>query len=55
MITYQLSHPDLSHPLEIDSHVEREPRSLASWAMMHILRELDEVLPVDEWEVVKLN
>ena len=46
MITYRLTHPQLSHPLEMDSHVERTDRALIAWATMYILREYDEMVNV---------
>jgi hypothetical protein len=51
MITYRLSHPQLSHPLEMESHVERTDRALAAWASMYILREYDEMVTLAEWTV----
>ena len=51
MITYELSHPQLSHPLEIDSDPHRTERALRAWATMYILRHFDEVIDMDEWEV----
>jgi hypothetical protein len=50
-ITYRLSHPQLSEPLEIDSHVERTDRALIAWATLYILREYDVVVERDGWVV----
>ena len=55
MITYRLSHPQLSHPLEMESAVERTNRALAAWASMYILREFDEMVTLDEWTVEVLS
>ena len=51
MFTYRLSHPQLSHPLEMESHVERTDRSLIAWATMYILRNFDEMVDRDAWTV----
>lgn len=51
MITYRLSHPQLSHPLELESHVERTDRALIAWATLYILREFDEMVERDGWAV----
>jgi hypothetical protein len=53
--TYEVSHPNLSHPLVMDSEVERTPRALAAWASMYILREFDEMLPLDEFTVTEVT
>lgn len=50
-LTYRLSHPQLSEPLEIDAHIERTDRALAAWATMWILRQYDEVVTLDDWTV----
>lgn len=51
MITYRLSHPQLSHPLEMESAVERTDRALIAWATMYILREFDEMVERSGWAV----
>lgn len=51
MITYSVTHPQMSHPLEMDSAVPRQPRAVAAWASMYILRHFDEVLDLDEFTV----
>lgn len=51
MIVYHATHPALSEPLVLESEVEREPRAIAAWASMFVLREFDEMLPIDEFEV----
>jgi len=51
MITYTLSHPQLSHPIEVDSTVERQPNGLIAWATMYILKEHDVLVDRDWWEV----
>lgn len=55
VITYELSHPQLSHPLEIDSDPRRSERALKAWATMYILRNFDEVVDMDNWEVRRIN
>ena len=55
MIVYRLSHPQLSHPLEMESHVERTDRALIAWASMYILREFDEMVTFDEWTVENIS
>lgn len=54
-ITYRLSHPDLSAPLEMDSEVERTPRALAAWASMYILRQFDHVTELEDWTVEQVG
>jgi hypothetical protein len=51
MITYRLSHPQLSEPLEMDSTVERTDKALIAWATMYILRNYDEMVARDGWTV----
>lgn len=55
MITYILTHPQLSEPLEVTVTVERTPRALAAWATMYILRKFDEGVDLDSWEVTKCS
>lgn len=55
VVTYELSHPQLSHPLEIDSDPRRTERALRAWATMFIAQGYDEVIPMDEWEVRRIN
>jgi hypothetical protein len=50
--TYSITHPQLSEPLYIDSETERQPRALAAWAAMYVLRNFDEMLPIDEFAVL---
>ncbi len=50
-ITYELSHPQLSHPLYMDSEVERTDRALIAWASMYILRKFDEMVEREGWTV----
>ena len=51
MITYALSHPQLSEPLVMDSAIERTDRALIAWATMYILREFDEMVTREDWTV----
>jgi hypothetical protein len=51
VITYVLTHPQLSEPLEIDSAVYRRPEAVAAHASMYVLWNFDEMLPLDEWTV----
>jgi hypothetical protein len=51
MTTYRLSHPQLSHPLEMESAVERTDRALVAWATLYILRNFDEMVDRDGWTV----
>lgn len=55
MITYRLSHPQLSTPIEMDSHVERTDRALTAWATMYILRNFDEMVERDLWTVEQVT
>ena len=55
MITYSLSHPQLSHPLEMESTVERTDRALIAWATLYILREFDEMVDREGWTVEVLD
>ena len=52
--TYRLSHPQLSHPLELDSTVERTDKSLTAWATMYVLRNYDEMVTRDGWTVERV-
>jgi hypothetical protein len=52
--TYRLSHQQLSHPLELDSTVERTDRALVAWATMYILRNYDEMVDKDGWSVERI-
>jgi len=54
-ITYRLSHPQLSHPLELDSTVERTDKALIAWATMYILRNYDEMVTREDWTVETLD
>jgi len=51
MITYRLTHPQLSQPLEMDSAVERTDKALIAWATMYILRTFDTMVARDGWTV----
>jgi hypothetical protein len=53
--TYRLTHPQLSEPIEIDSHVERTERGLAAWATMWCLRQYDVVVTLADWTVEELD
>lgn len=52
-VTYELTHPQLSHPLEIEC-LPRTDRALAAWATMYVLREFDEVVTLDDWTVTRI-
>ena len=49
--TYEVTHPRLSEPLVMESHVERRPASVAAWATLYILQYHDEMIPMDEFVV----
>ena len=51
MITYALTHPQLSEPLIMDSAIERTDRALTAWATMYILRNYDEMVTREDWTV----
>lgn len=51
MIVYAIDHPMFSEPLVIESEVERTDRALAAWASMYVLRNFDEMLPIDSFTV----
>jgi hypothetical protein len=51
VITYRLTHPQLSEPLEMDSTVERTDKALIAWATMYILRNFDEMVTREDWTV----
>jgi hypothetical protein len=55
MITYRMSHPQLSHPLELESTFERTDRALIAWATLYILREFDEMVERDGWAIEALE
>jgi hypothetical protein len=50
-ITYAVQHPNMSHALLIESQVARTDDALRAWAAMYILRQFDEMLPMDEFVV----
>ena len=51
MITYALTHPQLSEPLIMDSAIERTDCALTAWATMYILRNYDEMVTREDWTV----
>lgn len=51
MITYSLSHPQLSEPLEMDSHMPRTDRALIAWATIYIAKEFDEIPDMTQWTI----
>ena len=52
--TYRLSHPQLSHPLEMDSQVERTDKALTARATMYVLRNHDVVVTREDWTVERV-
>lgn len=55
MITYQLSHTRLSHPISVDSEVERTPQALIAWVSMYLMRNLGAVLERSGWTVEEVG
>jgi len=49
--TYAVQHPAMSHALIIESQVERTRGALAAHASLFVLRNFDEMLELDEFEV----
>ena len=48
---YELSHPQLSTPLEMSASIPRSRGALEAWATMYILRNFDEMVEPGLWEV----
>lgn len=51
-VLYAAQHPDMSEALLIDGNTAHSTRMILNMAAMTILREYDEMLPVDEWLVM---
>lgn len=47
--TYEVTHPALSHPIEIDSHIERSDQQL-KWSVVHML---ETQFPDSGWDWVE--
>ena len=55
MNTYEVSHPQLSEPLTMESEGPRQSKALGSWATMYILRNYDEMIPHTEWTITEVT